>query len=388
MSHLSLQKVTKIFGKEPQKMLEKVHQGMDKTTLLNEYQHGLGVYDINLDIEAGEIFVIMGLSGSGKSTLIRHINRLIEPTEGKILVNGQDIMQLSPKALRHFRRDNMSMVFQHFGLLPHRTVIDNVAYGLSIQNHPREVIEQEAHKWLELVGLAGYHDVYPKSLSGGQQQRVGLARALAADTDILLMDEAFSALDPLIRSQMQEQLLTLQAELNKTIVFITHDLSEALRLGSRIAILNDGRLVQTGTPADILLHPVDDYVREFVQDVNRAEVITAKSVMRTPRVVLHHHNSHEALAQLEAQGLNRAWLKTPDGVSLINKEQLLQAMSNSDMSLADITVSLKTVPVNSTLEQLIPLAIGNTHPIPLVDDSGDFVGVVDLEKIVDVLNRQ
>ncbi len=386
MSHLSLQKITKIFGKEPQKMLEKVHQGMDKTTLLEKHQHGLGVYDINIDIEAGEIFVIMGLSGSGKSTLIRHINRLIEPTEGKIIVNGQDIMQLSQTALRHFRRDNMSMVFQHFGLLPHRKVIDNVAYGLSIQNQPRQVIEKQAHKWLELVGLTGYHDAYPKSLSGGQQQRVGLARALAANTDILLMDEAFSALDPLIRSQMQEQLLNLQAELNKTIVFITHDLSEALRLGTRIAILNDGKLVQIGTPADILLNPVDDYVREFVQDVNRTEVVTAKSVMRAPQFVLHHQNSREALAQMEAQGLTRAWLKTNEGVSLVTKEQLSQAVSNSSKSPVDIALTVKTLPVNSTLEQLIPLAIGNKHPIPLLNDSGDFVGVVDLEQIIDILN--
>lgn len=384
MSHISIQNVTKIFGKDAKNMLEKVHNGMDKTTLLEQHQHGLGVYDINLDIEAGEIFVIMGLSGSGKSTLIRHFNRLIEPTEGKIIVNGQDIMQLSQTALRHFRRDNMSMVFQHFGLMPHRKVIDNVAYGLSIQNQPREVIEKEAHKWLELVGLAGYHEVYPKSLSGGQQQRVGLARALAANTDILLMDEAFSALDPLIRSQMQEQLLNLQAELNKTIVFITHDLSEALRLGSRIAILNDGKLAQIGTPAEILLNPADDYIREFVQDVNRASVITVDSVMRAPQLVLDNQNISQALQQMQSQVLNRAWLKTTDGVSLVTKEALQQAPVTE--KLADIAAPLKTLSVNSTIEELIPLAVGNTTPIPLLNNNDELVGVVDIEQVIKVLS--
>lgn len=384
MSHISIQNVTKIFGKDAKNMLEKVHNGMDKTTLLEQHQHGLGVYDINLDIEAGEIFVIMGLSGSGKSTLIRHFNRLIEPTEGKIIVNGQDIMQLSQTALRHFRRDNMSMVFQHFGLMPHRKVIDNVAYGLSIQNQPREVIEKEAHKWLELVGLAGYHDVYPKSLSGGQQQRVGLARALAANTDILLMDEAFSALDPLIRSQMQEQLLNLQSELNKTIIFITHDLSEALRLGTRIAILNDGKLAQIGTPAEILLNPADDYVREFVQDVNRASVITVESVMRAPQLILDNQNISQALQQMQSQVLNRAWLKTTDGVSLVTKEALQQAPVTE--KLADIATPLKALSVNSTIEELIPLAVGNTTPIPLLNNNDELVGVVDIEQVIKVLS--
>ncbi|MDF5436286.1 betaine/proline/choline family ABC transporter ATP-binding protein, partial [Vibrio parahaemolyticus] len=222
----------------------------------------------NLQIQKGEIFVIMGLSGSGKSTMIRHFNRLIDPTMGQILVEGVDVMQLSNKELEQFRRHKMSMVFQRFGLLPHRTVIDNIAYGLEVQGMNKEARLEKANEWLETVGLTGYEHRYPAQLSGGQQQRVGLARALATDAEILLMDEAFSALDPLIRSEMQDQLVELQQKLHKTIIFITHDLDEALRLGDRIAILKDGELVQQGSPDEILLHPADEYVEAFVKDVN------------------------------------------------------------------------------------------------------------------------
>lgn len=386
MSHIHIQQVTKIFGSQPHAMLEKVHQGMDKTTLLNDYQHGLGVYDINLEIHRGEIFVIMGLSGSGKSTLIRHFNRLIDPTEGQIIINGQDITQLSQTALRHFRRDNMSMVFQHFGLMPHRKVIDNVGYGLSIRKKSKEDIVTAAHKWLDIVGLNGYHDVYPKSLSGGQQQRVGLARALATNTDILLMDEAFSALDPLIRSQMQAQLLHLQAELNKTIVFITHDLSEALRLGTRIAILNDGRLAQIGTPEAILINPADDYVREFVQDVNRSRVITAGSIMRQPQLILDSEKTvGQALEIMRNQGVERGWLPTDKTVKLVTHKQLTQSLAAEKLS--KIAKPLNTLAVDTTIERLIPMAIGNTTPIPLLDDGGNFVGVIDAEQILGLLRQ-
>lgn len=386
MSHISIQKVTKIFGPQALNLLEKVHQGLDKTTLLNDYQHGLGVYDINLDIHRGEIFVIMGLSGSGKSTLIRHFNRLIDPTEGKIIINGQDITQLSQTALRHFRRDNMSMVFQHFGLMPHRKVIDNVGYGLSIQKKPKAEIKAAAHHWLELVGLEGYHDVYPKSLSGGQQQRVGLARALATNTDILLMDEAFSALDPLIRSQMQEQLLHLQSELNKTIIFITHDLSEALRLGTRIAILNDGKLAQIGTPEEILLNPADDYVREFVQEVNRSRVVTAGSIMRQPQLILDNEKTAgQVLEIMTNRGIERGWLPFDGGVYLITKNQLQQRLPAT--KLTSLSKPLNTLSVNATLETLIPHTIGHATPIPLLADNGEFVGVVDAKQILDLLRR-
>jgi len=269
----------KVFGPKPKSVIERVKQGDSKDQVLAETGHTVGLKEINLKIKQGEIFVIMGLSGSGKSTLIRHFNRLIDPTEGQILVEGTDVMQLSQKELEDFRRHKMSMVFQRFGLLPHRKVIDNVAYGLEIQGIDKAQRMDKANQWLETVGLKGYENQYPSQLSGGQQQRVGLARALCTDAEILLMDEAFSALDPLIRSEMQDQLIELQEKLHKTIIFITHDLDEALRLGDRIAILKDGELVQQGTPDEILLHPADDYVEAFVKDVNRARALTVETVM-------------------------------------------------------------------------------------------------------------
>ncbi|OYT83604.1 MAG: ABC transporter ATP-binding protein [Pseudomonas sp. PGPPP4] len=267
-----VERVSKIFGKREQAALALLREGHDKADILARTGCVVGVDDLSLEIAEGEIFVIMGLSGSGKSTLVRHFNRLIDPSSGRILIDGQDILQLPLPALRELRRQRISMVFQSFGLLPHRRVLDNVAYGLKVRGESKTVCRERALHWLEVVGLAGYERKWPHQLSGGMRQRVGLARALAADTEIILMDEAFSALDPLIRAEMQEQLLELQQRLHKTIVFITHDLDEALRLGNRIAILRDGRLVQVGTPADILGQPADDYVARFVQRRSAATV--------------------------------------------------------------------------------------------------------------------
>jgi len=266
---IRIKHLSKDFGKQPQRVMPLVRQGIHKDTLLAEHEHALGLRDINLDILPGEIFVIMGLSGSGKSTLIRHFNRLIDPTEGEIWIKGTDITQLKNKALEQFRQQHLSMVFQRFALLPHRTVLDNIAYGLEIQRVDKPKRREKARYWLKQVGLEGYDAQYPNQLSGGQQQRVGLARALCTDADILLMDEAFSALDPLIRAEMQDQLKQLQSQLRKTIVFITHDLDEAVKLGDRIAILKDGILVQQGTPEHILHNPADEYVEAFVQNVRR-----------------------------------------------------------------------------------------------------------------------
>jgi glycine betaine/proline transport system ATP-binding protein len=276
---ISIQGLTKIFGNNPAAMLAHVDAGMDKEMLLDKHGHVLGLYDINMDLHERNIEVIMGLSGSGKSTLIRHINRLIEPTSGKVMVDGEDVLAMSPNALRDFRQQKTAMVFQTFALLPHRNVLENVAFGLHVQKKDRAFIDEQSRLWLDRVGLKGYENHYPAQLSGGMQQRVGLARALACDADILMMDEAFSALDPLIRSDMQDLLLELQAELHKTIVFITHDLDEALKIGDRIAILNGGKLVQHDTPQQILLDPADDYVERFVADVNRTRVLLAKSIM-------------------------------------------------------------------------------------------------------------
>ena len=275
---IKVESVCKIFGTDPKAALAKVRAGMGKTELLAETGHMLGLNNISLQILRGETFVIMGLSGSGKSTLIRHFNRLIEPTAGRILVDGQDILALNAADLRQFRRRKVSMVFQKFALLPHKTVLENVMYGLLVDGVARPEAARRASEQIALVGLGGFESRYPGQLSGGMQQRVGLARALATDADILLMDEAFSALDPLIRHDMQMQLKEIQARLHKTIVFITHDLDEALLLGDHIAILKDGELRQIGTGAEILMNPADEYVTRFVRDVNRARIVTCGSL--------------------------------------------------------------------------------------------------------------
>ena len=281
MSEIKIQikNLYKIFGKNPKSALEQVKDGVNKDELLEKHNHVLGLKDINLDIKEKSIQVVMGLSGSGKSTLIRHINRLIEPTDGSVVVDGEDVLKMNDESLRNFRRTKTAMVFQRFALLPHKTVLENTMFGLHIQNIDEKEANTRARRWIDRVGLSGYEEKYPQHLSGGMQQRVGLARALTNDGEILLMDEAFSALDPLIRKDMQDILLELQDELHKTVVFITHDLDEALKIGDRIAILKDGIMDQEGIPADILLSPKTQYVKDFVEDVNRARVIKAKHIM-------------------------------------------------------------------------------------------------------------
>jgi len=282
MAKIEVNNVYKIFGTEPMNVLAKVKEGATKEEVLEETGHTVGLDNVSISVEEGETFVCMGLSGSGKSTLIRHINRLIDPTAGEVMVEGTNVMDLDKKKLIEFRRHKMSMVFQRFGLFPHKTVIENVGYGLEVQGQKPEERNKVAMEKIEAVGLTGFEHQYPNQLSGGMQQRVGLARALATNTDIMLMDEAFTALDPLIRSDMQKQLLELQSELKKTIFFITHDLDESLKLGDHIGILNHGRLVQVGTPEDIIMNPADDYVKAFVKDVNRAKVLRARTVMVKP----------------------------------------------------------------------------------------------------------
>lgn len=276
---VSMRGLYKIFGDDPQSALAHVHAGLGKEDLLEQHGHVLGLRDINVDMQDGEITVVMGLSGSGKSTLIRHMNRLIEPTAGEILIDGEDVMGLSDADLQTMRQNRMSMVFQKFALLPHRKVIQNAAMSLAIRGRDQATQTQEAMKWLDRVGLNGYEHHYPAQLSGGMQQRVGIARALTANTDIMLLDEAFSALDPLIRTDMQDLLLELQKELHKTIVFITHDLDEALKLADHLVILKDGAVIQQDEPQKILLNPADPYIEDFVSDINRARVLRVRSVM-------------------------------------------------------------------------------------------------------------
>ena len=367
----------KVFGPEPDRVMRLVEQGRPKDEILAETGHTVGLRDINLRIERGEIFVIMGLSGSGKSTLIRHFNRLIDPTAGRILVNGVDVMQLTQSALEQFRRTHMAMVFQRFALLPHKNVLDNVAYGLSIQGVPAAQRSQKALEWLKRVGLDGYEAQYPSQLSGGQQQRVGLARALATDAEILLMDEAFSALDPLIRSEMQDQLLQLQTELHKTIVFITHDLDEALRLGNHIAILRDGRLVQVGRPEDILLNPADEYVQAFVRDVNRSRVLSVETVMRPPAARITAATLDEALQKMRVRPEPYAHWVAPDGYG-----GLLATRDNGETELCEQVTQLS---LSDSLEQALPETLQSDGPLPVLDAEGRLKGELTRESLAEAL---
>src|SRR5210317_1614809 len=277
---VSVQGLYKIFGDDGASKVDLVKNGMTKSELLDNYGHVLGLKNINVDMREGEITVIMGLSGSGKSTLIRHLNRLIEPTAGEVILDGEDVLQLTETELREVRRKRMSMVFQKFALFPHRTVSENAALSLEVRGDDLGEQQSEAQHWLERLGLSGFEDSYPHQLSGGMQQRVGIARALCAHSEVMLLDEAFSALDPIIRSQMQDLLLELQRELDKTIVFITHDLDEALKLADHLVILKDGYVIQQGEPQQILLHPSDPYIEQFVSDINRARVLRVRSVMK------------------------------------------------------------------------------------------------------------
>ncbi|MDZ5566669.1 quaternary amine ABC transporter ATP-binding protein [Enterococcus cecorum] len=279
MSKLEVKHLTKIFGRKTHQALNMIIENKSKKEILAKTGATVGVYDANFQVNEGEIFVVMGLSGSGKSTLIRLLNRLIEPTDGQIFIDGQDIAKLDKEGLREVRRHKINMVFQSFGLFPHRTILENVEYGLEIKGVTKEEREKRAKKALDNAGLLDFADQYPEQLSGGMQQRVGLARALANDPEILLMDEAFSALDPLIRREMQDELLDLQAREKRTIIFITHDLNEALRIGDRIALMKDGQIMQIGTGEEILTNPANQFVREFVEDVDRTKVLTAQNIM-------------------------------------------------------------------------------------------------------------
>ncbi|MDX5594936.1 glycine betaine/L-proline ABC transporter ATP-binding protein [Pseudovibrio sp. SPO723] len=388
MVKIQVKNITKIFGPRSAEMLSKVKAGMGKEELLAETGHTLGLDNVSLSIGKGEIFVIMGLSGSGKSTMIRHFNRLIDPTDGQIIVDGTDVMSLNRKELEDFRRHKMSMVFQRFGLLPHRTVVQNVAYGLEVQGVKRDQRETKAREWIEAVGLAGFEDQYPSQLSGGMQQRVGLARALATDADVLLMDEAFSALDPLIRSQMQDQLVELQEKLHKTIVFITHDLDEALRIGDKIAILKDGKLSQVGTPPEILLQPADDYVRAFVRDVNRARVLTVDTVMQPPEWRITHDNMERALADMRRKGEEFGYVvENKEFRGVVTQEALEEeiAKPGDNPSLYEFADDSGSVDLESTIEEALPATLESDYPVPVVDESGHFKGVLSNEEVGSIL---
>ncbi|RLQ89487.1 quaternary amine ABC transporter ATP-binding protein [Notoacmeibacter ruber] len=339
---VSIRNLYKIFGEDPKSVIDEVRAGISKSELLEKHGHVLGLKNINVDLPANQLSVIMGLSGSGKSTLIRHVNRLIDPTAGELIVDGENVLEYDQKQLKEFRRHKISMVFQRFGLFPHRTVAENVAYGLTVQGIDKKKAVETSQRWIDKVGLAGYGDHYPNQLSGGMQQRVGLARALATDAEILLMDEAFSALDPLIRTDMQNLLLELQRDLHKTIIFITHDLDEALKLADMLVILKDGEVIQQGEPQHILLHPSDPYIEDFVADINRARVLRVRSVMEpltTPdsaqiaraqsgEYVIDHDQTLEDVIGISRGDVSHDYLVLRDGtpVGTLHMKDLVRAL--------------------------------------------------------------
>ena len=338
---IEIRGLSKIFGPNAHQLAPLLDQGITKSELNEKHGHVLGLKDINISMSAGCIQVIMGLSGSGKSTLIRHINRLIDPTRGEVLVGSEDVVKMSPRELREFRRHKTAMVFQKFALLPHRNVLENTVYGLEIQGVPRNRQVDAAMHWIERVGLSGFEKSYPNQLSGGMQQRVGLARALSNDAPILLMDEAFSALDPLIRVDMQTILLELQKEIRKTIVFITHDLDEALRLGDRIAILRDGEVIQQGTAQEIVLTPADDYIMSFVEHVNRGKVVQVDTIMtplhegQVPQggvTIMQGTLLEDAAREMLSAGSDRLTVVSADGAPIgsLSLQKLMSAMVRSD----------------------------------------------------------
>lgn len=370
--------IFKVFGRKPQEAVRRLREGASRKDVT-----GLGtaaVIDASLTVRRGEIFVVMGLSGSGKSTLIRLLNGLLEPTAGDVAVMGTTITGLPEKRLRTVRRQHISMVFQHFALLPHRTVLDNIAYGLEVRGMPAAERRARAGEVLELVGLGGWGHKLPSELSGGMQQRVGLGRALAADTDVLLMDEAFSALDPLIRREMQEQLLELQSTLGKTIVFITHDLNEAMFLGDRIAVMRDGRIVQTGTPEEILTDPATDYVASFVQDVDRARVLTAASVMEPARALVTVAGGPRAAMRTMRDLQTSAAFVVGHGRRLLGAVRDRDVMrqvrdGRGDLSEA-ITEDIATVSRDEVLSELVEPSVGSALPLAVVDDKRRLLGVI------------
>ena len=388
MNKLEVKHLTKIFGKRQKQALEMVQQAKSKTEILEKTGATVGVYDVNFEVQTGEIFVIMGLSGSGKSTLIRLLNRLIDPTSGDIYIDGQDVAKMNEEELRDVRRHKINMVFQNFGLFPHRTILENTEFGLEVRGVDKEERTRLAEQALDNAGLLSFKDQYPDQLSGGMQQRVGLARALANNPDILLMDEAFSALDPLIRREMQDELLDLQAEHERTIIFITHDLNEALRIGDRIAIMADGQIMQIGTGEEILTNPANDFVREFVEDVDRSKVLTAQNIMTTPlttnididgpTVALNRMKKEEVSMLLAVD--RKRHLKgslTAEGARDARKQH--QALAEV------IDKNVRKVTQETLITDIFPLIYDSPAPLAVVDDKDKLVGVIIKGRVIEAL---
>jgi len=378
MPEIKIDKLTKVFGRRPSQAIELLDEGKTKEEILEETGMTVGVNQASFEVYAGEVFVIMGLSGSGKSTLVRLLNRIIEPTAGDVWVGSENVADMSKEELRGLRRKKMSMVFQNFALLPHKTIMENAEFGLEIQGIDKQERQEKAKESLELVGLGGYLTKYPHELSGGMQQRVGLARALANDPDILLMDEAFSALDPLIRKDMQNELMELQEDVNKTIVFITHDLDEALKIGDRIALMKDGSIVQVGTAEEILMHPADDYVRQFVEDVNLSKVLTAGHIMKRPETVHIDRGPNVALREMRRNGVSTVYV-TDQGQKLLGYVTADDAneAAKQEKPLQDILKEVPgTVAEDTLLDDLFEPMNESGIPLAVIDENRRLLGIV------------
>ncbi|WKL16849.1 glycine betaine/L-proline ABC transporter ATP-binding protein ProV [Comamonas testosteroni] len=392
---IAIDHVFKVFGNDPKTALNLVKQGRSKQEILAQTGQSIGVFDADFTIEAGEIFVVMGLSGSGKSTLVRMLNRLIEPTSGRILVDGQDINALNDKQLRALRRKDISMVFQSFALMPHLTVLDNTAFGLELAGVDRATRQQQAQDALEQVGLGAWGASYPDELSGGMQQRVGLARALASDPSILLMDEAFSALDPIIRTEMQSELLRLQEIKRRTIVFISHDLDEAMRIGDRIAIMKDGMVQQVGTPDEILRNPANDYVRTFIQGVDAAAVFKASDIARQALTVISEHSDRgcrAALRLLEDSDRDYAYVLNARKrfLGVVSSQSLRDALHGHEgmLGLKHAFISdVQPIASSTPVAELFGTVATPAYPLPVVDEEGKYLGVISRTTMLKFLDR-
>ncbi|GAA6237662.1 quaternary amine ABC transporter ATP-binding protein [Apilactobacillus micheneri] len=382
--------LTKIFGHHAGRAKEMISDGKSKDEILAKTNSVVGVHDANFDVNENEIFVIMGLSGSGKSTLIRMLNRLYEPTSGEIILDGQNVTNFDKKQLREFRRKKMSMVFQNFALFPNRTILGNTAYGLEIQGVDKATRDKKAHECLELVGLHGYDDRYPNELSGGQQQRVGLARGLANDPEILLMDEAFSALDPLNRKEMQDELLELQAHLKKTIVFISHDLNEALRIGDRIMIMRDGEIVQIGGPEDILQHPKNEYVEKFIEGVDRTKILTASRVMIRPNVVnIEKDGPRTALRLMQHNEVSSVFVVDSQHhfKGLVDAKEVINLIENDKRDLSEIlNTSIPTTSPDTPIKSILTDISKTSVPFSVVDNEGRLLGIILRSSVLEAIS--
>ncbi|WP_349906279.1 quaternary amine ABC transporter ATP-binding protein [Bacteroides caccae] len=386
MSKIEIKDLYLIFGNEKQKALKMLKEDKSKSEILKDTGCTVGVKNANISINEGEFFVIMGLSGSGKSTLLRCINRLIRPISGQVLVNGIDISKVSEKELLQVRRKELAMVFQNFGLLPHRSVLHNIAFGLELQGVKKEEREKKAMESMKLVGLKGYENQMVGELSGGMQQRVGLAR-LANNPEVLLMDEAFSALDPLIRVQMQDELLALQSKMKKTIVFITHDLSEAIKLGDRIAIMKDGEVVQIGTSEEILTEPANDYVARFVENVDRSKIITASSLMIDKPLVarLKKEGPEVLIRKMRAKNITVLPVIDADDklVGEVRLNDLLKLRNKQEKSIETVVrTEVHSVLCDTVLEDILPLMTKSNSPVWVIDETREFLGTIPLSSLI------